>query len=148
MGWVNERTVPVEHRCLVRWHVNRAARSLGLAGPVYIRWFAPVAPWEAKPAGSFLDALAEAWQRFGQEVIPFVSEGPDELPAGVTLPSWLAPRTIALNASLRGERLLIGVIAHEVRHVAQDVLRLRLDDPSECERDAGRFAARYMQEVS
>ncbi len=67
----------------------------------------------------------------------------------MTLPAWLAPRTIALSASLRGDRLLIGVIAHELRHVAQDELRMRLQDLEACERDAERFAAAYIaQEVS
>lgn len=119
MSWIDEDQIPAEHRAYVRRHVDRAARKLKL-GHVHVRWFGPPIN-----GGDFWGIAPDA----------------DLLPAGVAPDDQ--PMTIALNAGLRGEAVA-ACIAHEVRHVAQDVARAMLSDIDQREVDADRFAIDYL----
>jgi hypothetical protein len=121
MSWVDDDDVPAAHRAFARRHVDRAARKLKL-GHVRIRWFGP-----------FVDD--------GRDSFWGVAPDADLIPAGVTPDNQ--PMTIALNAGLRGEAVA-ACIAHEVRHVAQDVALAMLSDIDQRESDADAFAIAYI----
>lgn len=128
LSWVPEDRIPRGHRAYVRKHVDRAAAQLGL-GRITVRWFGP-----AIAGGDF----------YG--VAPFA----DAMPLGVmTDGSGTAkdmPMTIALNAGMRGP-IVVAVVAHEVRHVAQHVMRTMLDGREAREADADDFAGQYVSEL-
>lgn len=126
LSWVDEARVPDEHRAFVQGHVDRAAAMLG-TGPIRVVWYDPS---DGGP-GSF----------------PFQANRVGELPGGVTPPDEYGPNTIGLLAGMRGDRLVAAVAVHEVRHVFQRQLLARLLDETDCENDAGHFAARYLAEV-
>lgn len=119
LSWYPEDRIPPKHRAYVRRHVDRAARDLGL-GPIRIRWFGP--------------AIGDG---------EFYGEAPSEgvIPLGYTPEEQ--PMTVGLNKDLRGD-MVAAVCAHEVRHVAQNLLRAKLGEPERREEDADGFAAAYI----
>ncbi len=119
MSWIPQERIPREHRAWVRRHTDRAAKALGL-GHVDVRWFGPSS---------------------GAPGFRMRSLGAGMLPVGVTPDDY--PGAIALNAYIRGERVA-AVIAHEVRHLAQQALLEQLSHRGEREADADRFAAAYV----
>jgi hypothetical protein len=98
LSWVPESRIPPDHRAFVRRHVDRAAGMLGL-GPIRVRWFGP-----PHGDGDFTFTAPEA----------------DAIPCGVTPNPDEYPMTVGFLHSFRGPAV-VSVVAHEVRHVAQNV---------------------------
>jgi Zn-dependent protease with chaperone function len=120
--WVPDDRIPPEHRAFVIHHADRAAQLAGLEGTVHVRWYEPA---------------------IGAADFGFPAERDGEIPAGM---SPDLPMTIGLLASLRGE-LVPAVIAHEVRHLAQNHVRDLLNSETFIEDDANRFARAYLAEM-
>lgn len=121
LSWVPEARIDAGHRAFVRRHVNRAAKQLDLDGPsIPIRWFGPAV---GEP---------DFWT-------PAYREG--YAPSGVTPDDAIGG--VAFNKGIRGDAL-VGIIAHEVRHLKQNEMRRRLEDRSFAEGDADDFAAAYL----
>lgn len=129
LRWVSEETIPLEHRELVARHMDEVRRSLQL-GPVATRWFKP----SPDGRGDFVYTAPKGGM----------------LPAAITPnPTATGERGyIGLNASMRGEDLVRGAVAHELRHVWQIRLRELLEDVRWCEADADQWAASYLAEAA
>lgn len=127
LRWVDEATVPDDHKAFVQGHVERVSQMLDLVD-VPVRWF----------------DLARDGR--GDFVYPARKAG--VLPAAVTPnPEHGHPVCIGLNATLRGDRIVAGAIAHELRHHHQIRLRQLLMDPESCERDSDRWAGTYLDQL-
>lgn len=119
--------VPVNRRVLAAAHAERARKMLGLAGQLRIGFYDVLGPGTAPVPGD----------------LPYFAGEDGEEPAGMT-PGGTIPPSIWIHNGLRGEAL-VGAVVHEVRHVAQDALRRRLDDREWRERDATAFMAAYVR---
>jgi hypothetical protein len=138
--WIPEDRIPLAHRRFVHRHADRAARDLGIE-KVRVRWFLPSPETSAIMLTEGPDAKpADLWAA-APEGSGFWGWAPtaDSVAMGVCPDDM--PMTIALNASLRGVEAVAAVVAHEVRHVAQQAGLT----PEERETDADEYAADYMQ---
>jgi hypothetical protein len=123
LSWVPEGRIDPRHRAFVRRHVVRLETRLGLAGPTPIRWFGP---------------------KVGEGDFWAPAHGDDYATAGIAPDDDIGG--IALNKGFRGDAL-VGIIAHEMRHVQQAALRRQLDDRTWAEGDADDFAAAYLGSI-
>lgn len=122
LSWVADEDIPKDVRWSARKALDRIARKLGL-GFIRLRWFGP---------------------QVGEGDFLWVSPTDGSMPLGTT-PGEQA-MTIALNEGLRGDQLVL-TLAHECRHVAQNITRAMLEDRFAREQDADDFAAEYMREI-
>jgi hypothetical protein len=120
-AWIRDGDIPRDRRRAVRALVNRAAGELGL-GRLAIRWFAPPRR----------DRHPDFWAPVRQD---------DELFLGLAPPDH--PLTVAFNAELRGDAL-VGVVAHEVRHVWQAAVGMPTEQRHA---DTDRYMAAFVERL-